>query len=178
MDMTLRRVADFTDAERADSAALSRAVYPPEVAASWSGRHLEWSAAEWGVLVRDGGGALVSYLGIILRESLHDGLPVRVGGVGGVKTHPAARRQGLAARAVGRAVEFLREQPDVAFGLLVCEPHLLGYYGRLGWHEFSGQLMVRQRGEPCEFTLYRVMVCPVRGTAPAAGTIDLSGPPW
>jgi hypothetical protein len=109
---------------------------------------------------------------------LRDGRPVRVGGVGGVKTHPAARRQGFARRALGRAVEFFREQPEVAFGLLVCEPHLLGYYGRLSWQEFSGRLLVTQRGEPAEFTFNRVMVCAVREAAPAAGTIDLQGPPW
>jgi hypothetical protein len=175
--MMLRRSTDWTAAERAELAALSRAVYPPEEAA-WPGRHLEWSAAEWGVFARTADGALVSYVGIVVRSALHDGRPVRVGGIGGVKTHPAARRQGFAGRAVRLAVAFFHEQPDVAFGLLVCEPHLLGYYGRLGWQEFAGRLLVTQRGEPAEFTFNRVMVGGVREAAPTAGTIDLLGPPW
>jgi ribosomal protein S18 acetylase RimI-like enzyme len=178
MDLVLRRMADVADAERAELTALGEAVYPPEVAATWHGRRLEWSSSGWGVFVRGDDGALASFVGIHLRDALHDGQPVRVGGIGGVKTHPAARRQGFASRAVGRAVEFFREQPGVAFGVLVCEPHLLGYYGRLGWQEFSGRLLITQRGEPAEFTLARVMVCPVRAAAPAAGTIDLLGPPW
>jgi hypothetical protein len=171
-------MADLADTTRADLAALSRAVYPPDVAAAWPGRHLEWSAHEWGAFVRAGDGALVSYVGIVLRSAMSDGRPVRVGGIGGVKTHPAARRQGFAGRGIGRAVEFFREQPDVAFGLLVCEPHLIGYYGRLGWQEFSGRLLVTQRGEPSEFTFNRVMTLGVRSAGPTAGTIDLCGPPW
>ena len=178
MDMVLRRMADLTDAERADRLALGQAVYPPEVAAAWPGRHLEWSVPDWVVFVRAADGALVCHVGIVLRSALRDGVPVRVGGVAGVKTHPAARRQGLAGRAIGRAVEFFREQSDVAFGLLVCEPHLIGYYGRLGWQEFSGRLLVTQRGEPSEFTFNRVMTLGVRSAGPTAGTVDLCGPPW
>jgi hypothetical protein len=178
MDLVLRRMAEVTDAERAELNALGQAVYPPEVAEAWPGRHLEWSSPGWGVFVRGDDGTLVSFVGIHLRDALRDGLPFRVGGIGGVKTHPTARRHGFAGRAIGRAVVFFREQPDVAFGVLVCEPHLLAYYGRLGWQEFSGRLLVTQRGEPSEFTLCRVMVCPVRGAAPATGTIDLLGPPW
>jgi hypothetical protein len=178
MDMKLCRIVDLTDAELADRAALGQVVYPPEVVAAWPGRHLEWSAHEWGVFVRAGDGTLVCYVGIVIRAALRDGLPVRVGGLGGVKTHPAVRRQGLAARAIGRAVEFFHEQRDIDFGVLVCEPHLIGYYGRLGWQEFSGRLLITQHGEPREFTLCRVMTLGVRSEGPVAGTIDLCGPPW
>jgi aminoglycoside 2'-N-acetyltransferase I len=136
------------------------------------------SPPEWGVFVRAGDGALVSFVGMVVRPALYDGRPIRVGGIGGVKTHPAARRQGFASRAIGRAVEFFREQPNVALGVLVCEPHLIDYYGRLGWQEFFGRLLVTQRGQPSEFTFNRVMVCGLRGAAPADGTIDLLGPPW
>jgi hypothetical protein len=178
MFMTLRRLADLADAERAELTTLSRAVYPPEVAESWLGRHMEWSAHEWCVLVRTTEGALVSYAGIVLRWARREGMSVRVGGIGGVKTHPSARRLGFATAAMRRAVEFFGEQPDVAFGLLVCEPHLIGYYGSLGWQEFTGRLLVTQHGEPAEFTLNGVMTYSVREVAPLSGTIDLLGPPW
>jgi len=171
-------IAALTDDGRADLAALSRAVYPPEASAAWPGRHLEWSVHESAVLLRAADGELICYVGLVLRSAQHDGRPIRIGGIGGVKTHPAARRQGCAARAVGRAVAFFRERADIGFGLLVCEPHLTGYYGRLGWQEFGGRLLVRQRGVPVEFTLNRVMVCGVQGVGPSAGTIDLMGPPW
>ena len=176
--VSLSRVAELTDGDRAALRALSLAVYPPDEAANWPGRHLEWATAEWCVRVWDGNGELASYTGMVLRQGTHDGQPVRIGGVGGVKTHPAARRRGYAGLSVRRAVEFFQAQPDVAFGLLVCAPHLIGYYSRLGWREFGGRLLVGQHGAVMEFTFNRVMTCDVRIAGPAAGTIDLCGPPW
>ena len=103
--------------------------------------------------------------------------PVRIGGIGNVKTHPSVRKQGFASLAIERAVTFLREQPLV-FALLVCEQHLLGYYSRLGWKEFTGRLLIRQHGATTEFTLCRVMTLGLHSVAPETGTIDLCGPPW
>ncbi len=77
-----------------------------------------------------------------------------------------------------RAMEFFREQPGVAFAVLVCGPHLIGHYSRLGWREFAGRLLVRQYGEAVEFTFNRVMTFGIRSAAPQTGTIDLLGPPW
>lgn len=148
--MTLTRVADLSDADREALRVLSAAVYPPSDA-EWSGAKLEWAAAEWCVRVYGDDGALLSYVGLSVRDAKCDGRPVRVGGIGGVKTHPTARRRGLAARGMTGAVEFFRDQ-GVGFALLVCGPHLLEYYGGLGWREFSGRLR--------------------------HGTIDLLGPPW
>ena len=176
--VTLDRIADLSDADREESRALSHVVYPPEQVAEWPGRHVEWSDPDYCVRVRDGRGELLSYAGVHLREAEHDGRLVRVGGIGGLKTHPDARRRGLAGLAVRRAVEFFRAQPGLAFALLVCEPRLLGYYGRRGWSEFGGALLVRHYGERREFTFNRVMTHAVDSDAPTAGTIDLCGPPW
>ena len=92
-------------------------------------------------------------------------------------THPAARRKGYAFAGIKRAIEFFCEE-GVAFGLLVCRPHLLGYYGRQGWRQFDGELLVRQQGERTGFVVNRVMTLAVRSAAPLTGTIDLLGPPW
>jgi len=178
MEVLLCPVADLTDDECAEVSALSRAVYPPEVSAAWPGRHWEWSAHQSVVLVRAADRELVCYAGLVVRTGLFDGGPVGIGGIGGVKTHPAARRRGCAAQAVRRAVAYFHERADIVFGLLVCEPHLIRYYERLGWQEFGGRLVVRQRGAPVEFTLNRVMVCAVQEAGPPAGTIDLAGQPW
>lgn len=175
--VTLDRIADLSDADLAAVRALSLAVYPPEEWADWPGRHLEWASPEWCVRVRTEDDVLASYVGVHVREAESDGRPVRVGGVGGVKTHPAARGRGFAAQGIRLAVEFLAER-DVGFALLVCEPRLVGYYARLGWREFAGRLMVRQRGVAAEFTLNRAMTHAVREGGPVAGTIDLCGPPW
>jgi aminoglycoside 2'-N-acetyltransferase I len=174
--ITLDRLADLSGAARDELRTLSLAVYPPVATTDWPGRHVEWAPAEWCVRIHEGG-TLVSYVGITLREALRDGTSVRVGGIGGVKTHPAARERGLAARGMERAHEFFRDQ-SVGFGLLVCEARLLDYYTRLGWRAFDGRLLVRQRDATVEFTFNRVMTCAVGAAAPENGTIDLQGPPW
>ena len=176
--VTLDRKSDLDAAARAQSLALAAAVYPPETVASWPGNHLEWSDVTHCARVFDDAGALVSYAGVLVREGTRDGRPARIGGIGGVKTHPDHRRRGLAALAMGRAVEWFHERGDVDFGLLVCEPRLLGTYGRMGWREFTGTLRVLQRGTSETFTFNRVMTHTVREDAPAAGMIDLAGPPW
>lgn len=181
--VSLTAVSALSDVERAEAAELGRAVYPPAEWANWPGRHIEWSPAEWCVRVwREDASAtvrhLVSFVGIVLRHAEHDGAPVLIGGIGSVKTHPAARGRGYARLAIRGAVEFFRERPDVTFGLLVCDPPLIPYYARLGWKLFNGRLMVEQHGAIEEFTFDRVMTLDIHAPGPTSGTIDLKGPPW
>ena len=176
--VSLKPMADWTHDEQEALTELSRAVYPPHEMSQWPGRSLEWTAAEWGIRVMGGDGELVSYTGLVLRQAKLDGQPVLIGGIGGVKTHPAARERGYAAMGLRRAVQFFQEQPHVEFALLVCEPRLIKYYSRTGWKEFSGRLLTIQHGETVAFTFNRVMVLDAHSTAPLTGTIDLMGPPW
>ena len=175
--LTFDKVADLTDADRAAVRALSLAVYPPEAWADWPGRHVEWSTPEWCVRARDADTALLSYVGVYIRDATCDERKVSVGGIGNVKTHPAARGRGFASLGIQRAVEFFGER-GVDFGLLVCEPCLIGYYARLDWHEFTGRLLVTQFGAASEYKLTRTMTRGVRSDGPTSGTIDLRGPPW
>jgi GNAT superfamily N-acetyltransferase len=175
--LTLDRVADLSDADQAAIRALTAAVYPPAASADWPGRHLEWAAHDWCARIRDETGQLVSYVGVVVRTAVCGSRPVVVGGIGGVKTHPSARRRGLAARAIGRSVEFFHEH-GIDFGLLVCQPGLIPYYATLGWGEFRGRLLVRQHGATVAFTLNHVMTLGVNAAAPESGSIDLLGPPW
>ncbi len=177
MRLDVRRIDELTAGERAALQALSAAVYPPDVAASWPGRAFEWSSHDWCVVYWDAGGQAVCYVGAVLRDGMADGRAVKIGGIGGVKTHPQARRQGLASQAVGRAAELFRDE-GVDFGLLVCEPPLVPFYGRLGWQPHAGGLVVRQHGRTVPFTFNLPMTCPVRNAELPGGVIDLMGPPW
>ena len=159
-------------------------MYLPEDNADWPGRHLEWAHSQWDVFVasnfvENDDQKLVSYTGIVVREAAHNGSPVRVGGVGSVKTHPAARGRGYAAAGLRRAMEFFGEQqPSIDFALLVCDPSLLVYYSEHGWQKFTGDMLTSQSSRTEKFTFNRVMVSSVRSSAPSSGTIDLMGPPW
>jgi aminoglycoside 2'-N-acetyltransferase I len=120
---------------------------------------------------------ILSHAGALVRDGAAGGRPVRIGGVGGVKTHPRARGRGLGSGVVRLAVELLRGQ-GADFALLVCEPALIPFYGRLGWVPHTGGLHVLQDGETVEFTFNLPMVHPLRDTALPDGVIDLMGPPW
>jgi RimJ/RimL family protein N-acetyltransferase len=174
----LRRVADLTPAEQSALQGLSAVVYPPEVAAAWPGRAIEWAAPEWCAVVWDGRGDALCHVGVVVRDARLNGRAVRVGGIGGVKTHPAVRERGHATAALGRAVEFLRDEAGVDFSLLVCEPDLIAFYERSGWRRFGGDLLVSQRGATVPFTFNVPMTLPARSGGEPDGIIDLSGPPW
>lgn len=169
---------DLSPADWEQVRTMSQAVYPPEEADNWPGRHIEWAGSQWCIRVWGQDGDLASYVGVLIREALHNSQPVLVGGVGGVQTHPLARNKGYASDGLRRAARFFQKQGEVDFALLVCDTQLIPFYARLGWGEFHGKLMVLQHGEPAEFTFNRVMTLGIRSEAPDAGIIDLCGPPW
>jgi GNAT superfamily N-acetyltransferase len=178
MRWEVRRVADLMAGEQSALRTLSLAVYPPEVTATWPGRAIEWAPAQWSVVGWDAEGAALCHVGAVLREARWNERAVKVGGVGGVKTHPAARGRGFASAAIRRALDFFREQGDVDFGLLVCEPGLVPFYERLGWRMFPGDLLVTQRRVTVPFTFNLPMTIPLRLQESLCGRIDLLGPPW
>jgi hypothetical protein len=178
MKWELRRVADLTENEQAAVRTLALAVYPPDVASAWPGRTIEWTPHQWCVVGWDAQGSALCYVGVVLRNACWDTRAVRVGGIGGVKTHPAFRGRGFASTAVRRAQHFFHEQGDVDFGLLVCAPNLTPFYERLGWRMFPGNLLVTQRQAAVPFTFNLAMTTPLRLQEPLSGTIDLLGPPW
>ncbi len=174
----LRQVADLTAEEQAELEQLSLAVYPPDSAATWPGRSIEWAKPAWCVIDWDSGGKALCYVGVHVRAARWNERPVKVGGIGGVKTHPTARGRGLASAAIRRAVDFFWDQGDVDFGLLVCEPNLVPFYERLGWRRFAGTFLVTQQKATVPFSFALPMTLAIRLQDTLTGTIDLQGPPW
>jgi len=93
-------------------------------------------------------------------------------------THPAKQGQGLASRAMREAANRFHHELNVAYALLFCRPHLIPFYGRLGWKSFEGQLFVEQPQGKIEFSANDAMVLDVREQAPLDGVLDLNGLPW
>jgi hypothetical protein len=153
MRLNLKRVNMLTEGERAALKALTQAVYPPDVLASSPGRHIRWAPADYSLLISAAGGELVSHVGIFVRR-------------------------GYATAGLRRAVAILDDEHHVDFSLLVCQDHLLPFYGRLGWLSFPGRLLVDQPSGQMVFNINRVMVRAGHRPAPVNGTIDLQGPPW
>ncbi len=178
MRWEVRKVADLAAAEQSALRTLSLAVYPPATASAWPGRAIEWAAPQWSVVGWEADGVALCHVGVVLREARWNQRAVKVGGIGGVRTHPASRRRGFAGTAIQRALDFLHEQGDVDFGLLVCEPALISFYERLGWRRFLGDLLVTQRQATVPFTFNLPMTTPLRLRESLVGTIDLLGLPW
>lgn len=174
----ITRARDIAPADRDALRALTAAVYPAEAAPSTPEPHIAWAPTDWSIRVWDDAGMLVSHVGLITRDAIHDDAPVLIGGIGGVKTHPAARGNGYAAAGLGEAVRFLADEPRVAFALLVCLPPVVPYYERMGWQRFLGTLLVEQPGGTVAFTANLPMTLPIHCPAPAHGTINLRGYPW
>jgi predicted GNAT family N-acyltransferase len=176
--LDVKPVTSLTGDERAALAALTAAVYPPEARAASPGRHVRWASPEYSVLVWSPTGELVSHVGIVVRVATLDDAVVTVGGIGSVKTHPAAEGRGYASAGLRRAATVLHDDHHAAFSLLVCQDHLVAFYHRLGWRLFAGEMVVEQPGGRTRFTINRVMVQSAHRPAPQAGVIDLAGLPW
>lgn len=161
------------------AAPLLEAVWSPEIMARAAWRDVVWAHASRRVLLRDSErpGAVVCHIGIYLRHALWDGLPVRIGGIGGVATRADRRGQGFASAGMTAALNNFRADPPIDFGLLFCEPHNFEFYRQLGWHRFDGEVFVEQ---PAGRTLFEAMTPFVYdlAAAPRAGMIDLQGLPW
>ncbi len=155
---------------------LENLVYPPEVLETIVWRDVHWAHADKRVLVWDSQ-TLICHVGIYLRSGLHDGTSVRIGGIGGVQTHPERRRGGIAGRAMKLAAEFIRDEYACDFGLLFCEPHNDAFYAHLGWEKFRGTVLAEQDGISAPFTLMGTHVLGGK-SLPHSGTIDLRGLPW
>lgn len=157
--------------------ALAAAVYPPEVIAALPGIDLAWARPQQSILVWDDG-RLVAHVGVVARDVLLDGKAARIGGIGGVMTHPVAQGKGNASAALRRAEVLFASDPAIAFALLACPPPRVSFYTRLGWRRFGGTLLVAQPCGPIEFTVNAVLVLAIHGPAPQVGTLDLCGLPW
>ncbi len=179
MKTSVRPIAELAMNERAALHDLNAAVHPPEEAAVWPGRSIEWASQQWSVIVWDDvESQAVAHAGIVIRQARWNDCGLKVGGVGNVMTHPDCRNRGYARIAVNRAVDFFREQDDIDFALLVCKPSLIPLYEKFGWRTFPGDLLVEQHGKTIKFTFNIPMTCPLRLTEDLGGTIDLLGPPW
>jgi GNAT superfamily N-acetyltransferase len=171
-----------TDAIPSDVAAelgrVGQAVYPPRPPGSPVDptHEVEWAGSER-VAVVSADGVVLGGAGLVMREVDFEGDPVPACGIGGVFTHPDARRRGVAREAIAALLEEARDR-GARVGILFCRDELIPLYSRLGWAAFPGSVTVTQHGVPTGFTFNRAMTISLDGTSLDAATLDLHGPPW
>jgi aminoglycoside 2'-N-acetyltransferase I len=153
------------------------AVWPPEVVARLPWANIMFAHAELRVLVQDETEGAVCHVGLYRREAKWNERKIRIGGIGGVLTHPQFRRRGLASVALNAAIQTLKDERATDFALLCCEPHNAAFYANRGWKPFNGELYAEQPGGRVRFDAMMPMVFYLK-RAPHEGTIDLCGLPW
>jgi predicted acetyltransferase len=115
---------------------------------------------------------------ILERTVTVDGQPVRVGGIGGVGTHPDFRRRGHSTAALRVAAEFMRTNLRVPFGLLVTGTEEIPFYGRVGWHVIAGPVTFDQPNGQVVVSDGVNMVLPLGPEPWPSGPVFLCGLPW
>lgn len=165
------------DASWPVAAPLYNVVWPPEVVATLPWANVVFAHADLRVLVEDETQGLVCHVGIYRREAMWNGRKVRIGGVGGVLTHPGFRRRGLASVALNAAIATLKDERATDFALLFCEPHNAAFYGNRGWKPFAGEIFAEQPSGRIRFDVIMPLVFYLK-RAPHEGVIDLCGLPW
>ena len=137
-----------------------------------------WDDPSWDICVRDDTGRLISHAGILERDALLDGEPIRIAGIAEMLTHPEFRRRGYGAAALREAASFMREELRAPFALLTCPLSAIQFYSALGWQRFNGTVIAEVEGGMGAFAESAWMVLPVAGDAPTNGVLDLQGIPW
>jgi aminoglycoside 2'-N-acetyltransferase I len=165
------------DASWPVAAPLFNAVWPSEVLATLPWANIVSADAELRVLVQDETEGLVCHVGITRREAKWNERPVRIGGIGGVITHEAFRRRGLASVALNAAIQTLKDERATDFALLFCEPHNAAFYRDRGWKPFAGEVFAQQPGGRIRYDVMMPLVFYLK-RAPHEGVIDLCGLPW
>ncbi|MGH9174960.1 MAG: GNAT family N-acetyltransferase, partial [Vicinamibacterales bacterium] len=179
MQVTLKPRSAITPAEMEELYALDDAVYPHGGLGGPPGmERVVWADPEWDIVVRDASGLAVSHAGILERNALLDGQPLRIAGIAEVLTHPAHQRRGYGAAALGRAAEFMRDELRSPFAFLVCPEEAIPFYTRVGWQPFTGVVVTEFDGERQPFPYGPAMVLPLQTAAPVSGLLDLQGIPW
>ncbi len=138
-------------------------------------RDVTWAHADKRIFVYDKDEA-VCHVGVYLRDGRDGTAEVRIAGIGGVMTLPAARRRGCAGAALSAAEALMRDE-GCDFGLLFCEPHNLRFYENLGWRRFDGDVFCEQPEGHVRFGILHAMSLSIVA-APASQIIDLCGLPW
>lgn len=120
---------------------------------------------------------LVSYLKIIERICLIDGVPVKAGGIGCVMTPPHQRKKGFARSSLMEAKAVVFEKVQAQLGLLLCNPDLISFYEKFGWQNVGCPVTFQQPdGE--KIWQYSTMVLTKNDENLAPVKIDLCGLPW
>lgn len=174
----MKRNAELTLSERQSIQDLCDKVYRPAQREPLQDLQIAWAPHDYCTLLSTDGSTISSYIGIVLRDAVHNGNRVKIGGISGVKTHPKSLGCGFARAGLILASSFLANNLKVDFSLLVCNKSLVIFYEKLGWSKFNGRLVVDGPNDSISALQLQVMVLKGTVAAPLDGEVNLNGLPW
>lgn len=136
----------------------------------------QWSQQPWRCMARVDD-ELVGHLSIVKRTVLAGNIVVEVGGIGAVTTHDTWRRRGVAGALLDRAAQFMRDDLEVPFGLLICRPAVSDVYASRGWHSVPCETHFAQASGTASYPGLTMAVSLQQRQWPS-GDVDLQGLPW
>jgi GNAT superfamily N-acetyltransferase len=136
----------------------------------------EWDRPSWYLTVNDQSGS-IGRVGILARQILVGGAPIRVGGINGVATRPHWRHRGVASFAMRSAAEFMATRLGLEHALLLCSPKVSPLYAKLGWKPVAEPVSFAQRSGSAVYP-GMTMVLEMGKAAFPIGPIDMCGLPW
>jgi GNAT superfamily N-acetyltransferase len=151
-------------------------VWPPETIAQRAWANVEFAHADLRVIV-EADEQPVCHVGLYRRTGIWRERPIRIGGIGGVLTHPDFQRQGLASVAIDAALHTLRDERSNDFALLFCDADMAAFYTSRNWKPYMGEVFAEQKGERIRFDALQPLVYYLK-RAPHEGELDLCGLPW
>jgi GNAT superfamily N-acetyltransferase len=137
---------------------------------------LQWRPKDRHIFVEVGGRS-VSHVGLLRHTVKVGGVPVEVGGIGGVVTLPDMLGKGYARHALKHAASLICQEWGLDFGLLFCREPLVPFYRELGWRRIEEPVTVEQPSGRIASPM-GVMVLSCKRQDWPAGPVDLDSLPW
>jgi hypothetical protein len=138
-------------------------------------RETAWAIPDWTVLYTEGS-TIVTFLNIVERNVLIDGVPVTIAGINNVITPPDFRGKGYASQALNNTTGFLFNELKAEHGLLLCADAMIPFYKSRDWYAINSIVYYDQLSGKKQWTANTMLLSPHKPIAPAV--IDLQGLPW
>ena len=136
----------------------------------------QWDRPSWYLTVNDQSGS-IGRVGILARQILVGGAPIRVGGINGVATRPHWRHRGVASFAMRSAAEFMTTRLGLEHALLLCSRKVAPLYAKLGWKPVLEPVSFAQLSGSAVYPGI-TMVLEMGKAGFPTGPIDMCGLPW
>lgn len=141
-------------------------------------QEISWSKPDWTIIYTKNN-ELLSFYNIIIRAVRFDDKTQIIAGVNNVITLPAHRGNGHSSKLLRSTTNFLFDDLQVDYGLLLCADELVSFYRRLGWYEVHSDVFFQQPTDQLkQWTANTMLLANGEKGKVNPQKINLCGLPW